>query len=61
LQDALEQRRQLFGCAVSITLREAQHRVLHDVERGFLVANGEDGLLEGAPLGAREEGRQFTA
>jgi hypothetical protein len=46
---------------VAVLLGQAQHGVLHDVERGFLVADGEDGLLEGAPLGAREERRQFTA
>ena len=41
--------------------RQPQHRVLHDVERRFLVADGEHRLLEGAPLDARQERRQFTA
>ncbi len=61
LQDALEQGRQLAGVAVAVALREAQHRVLHDVERRLIVADREQRLLEGAPFDAREERRQFTA
>ena len=56
-----EQRRQFLGGAVAIAFRKAQHRVLDDVERRLLVAHGENGLLEGAPLDAGEERRQFTS
>ena len=46
-------------CAV--LLGEPQHRVLHDVERRFLVAHGEHRLLERAPLDALQERRKLAA
>ena len=55
LQDALEEQRQLPAGGRRVLLGEPQHRVLHDVERRFLVAHGEHRLLEGAPLDAGEE------
>src|SRR5690348_7933761 len=44
-----------------VLLGEAQHGVLHDVERSLLVAHGEHGLLECTPLHAGEEGGQLAA
>src|SRR6267143_1676606 len=41
-------------------LGEPQHRVLHDVERGLLVAYGEDRLLECAPLDALQKRRKLA-
>jgi hypothetical protein len=42
---------------MAVALGEPQHRVLHDVERRFLVAHGEHGLLERSPLDALEKRR----
>jgi hypothetical protein len=61
LQDSLEQGRQLAGRAIAVALGNAQHGVLHDVERRLLVAYGEQRLLEGAPLDALEERRKLAA
>ena len=55
LQDALEHERQLLGRAVGIFLRELEHRVLDDVERGVLVADGVHRLLERAALDLGEK------
>jgi hypothetical protein len=59
LQDALEQQGQLSGRPIGIILRQLEHRLLHDVERRVLVANGVHRLLEGAPLDLREKARDF--
>ena len=53
LQDALEQHRQLAGWLVGVFLGQLEHRVLNDVERRVLVADGEHRLLEGAPFDFR--------
>src|SRR5688572_21743020 len=55
LHDAVEQRGQLGRRQVPVLFREAQHGVLHDIERGFLVAHGEHCLLECALLDALQE------
>src|SRR5712691_6046692 len=61
LHDAMEQQRQLGGGAVAVFFGEPEHRILHDVERRFLVAHGEYGLLERSPLDALEERRKLAA
>src|SRR6185295_4275428 len=55
LHDAVEEQRQLGRRALAVFLGEPQHRVLHDIERGFLVADREYRLLECPPLDAFEE------
>src|SRR6266852_4740603 len=45
---------------MSVLFREPEHRVLHDVERGLLVAHGEDGLLESATLDALQKRRKLA-
>ena len=59
LQDALKQHRQLGGRLVGVFFRQFQHGVLHDVERGVLVARREHRLLERASLDVREKSRNF--
>ena len=59
LQDPLEQHRQLGRRLFRIFLGELQHRVLDDVERRVLVADGEHRLLEGATLDLRQKCRNF--
>ena len=49
------ERRQVSPPASGRLFREPQHRVLHDVERGFLVAHREHRLLELALLDALQE------
>src|SRR6185436_8818995 len=61
LHDAMEEQRQLGRRALAVLLREAQHRVLHDVERRFLVAHGKHGLLERSALDALQERRKLAA
>ena len=53
LQDALEQHRQFFGRLSSVLLGEFEHRILDDVERRILVADGEERLLERASFDLR--------
>jgi hypothetical protein len=53
----VKEQRQLTGRAIAVFFGEPQHRVLHDVERRFLLAHGEHGLLECAPLDAFEKRR----
>ena len=55
LEDALEQQRQLGGGPRRVLLGQPQHRVLHDVQRRFLVVDGVDALLESAALDGGEE------
>ena len=57
----MEEQRQLRRRAVAVLLGEPQHRVLHDVERGLLVAHREYGLLERPALDAFEERRKLAA
>jgi len=57
----MEEQRQLRHRSVTVLFREPQHRVLHDVERRLLIADGEYGLLERAPLDALEKRRQLAA
>src|SRR3989454_12167580 len=45
---------------MSVLFREPEHRVLHDVERGLLVAHREDRLLECAPLDALQKRRKLA-
>ena len=59
LQDALEQQRQFLGRAVAVFFGQAHHGFLHDVERGFVVAHGENRLLVGAALDFSQKIRQF--
>jgi hypothetical protein len=59
LKDSLEQERQLGRGTVGIFLGQLEHRVLDDVERRVVVANGELRVLERPPLDAGEEGRDF--
>ena len=47
------------GRLIGVFFRQFEHRVLHDVERGVLVAGGEHRLLERATLDIREELRDF--
>jgi hypothetical protein len=55
LQDALEQHRQLGCRLVAVFFGKLDHRVLHDVQRGFVLAYGVDGLLEGPAFDVFEE------
>jgi hypothetical protein len=41
--------------------RQLDHGVLHDVQRGFVVAHGEHGLLEGASFHAGEKVGEFLS
>ena len=59
LQDPLEEHRQLGRRLFRIFLGQLEHRVLHDVERRVLVADGEHRLLEGATLDFCQKGRNF--
>ena len=59
LQDPLEEHRQLAGWLARVVLGQLQHCVLHDVECGVLVADGEHRLLESTPLDVREKARNF--
>ena len=61
LQDALEEERQLGGRLGPVLLRKAEHCVLHDIQRGLLVPDGEQGLLECPPFDAGEEVGEFAA
>src|SRR3989454_2898611 len=45
---------------MSVLFREPEHRVLHDVERGLLVAHREDRLVECAPLDALQKRRKLA-
>jgi hypothetical protein len=60
LQDALEEHGEFVGAAVAIFLGELHHRILDDVERTFVVANGVSRLPEGATLDGGEKIRQFA-
>jgi hypothetical protein len=57
----MKEQRQFRRRAITVLLREPQHRVLHDIERRLLVADGEYGLFERAPLDALEKRRQLAA
>src|SRR5574337_237981 len=59
-QDALEQQRQLGRGTVGVAFGQPDHRVLDDVQRGVVVADGVHDPLEGALLDALEEVRQFS-
>ena len=59
LQNALEEHRQLGRGLGRVFLGQLQHRVLHDVQRGILVADREHRLLEGTALDLGQEGRHF--
>jgi ATP-dependent protease HslVU (ClpYQ) peptidase subunit len=61
LQDALHQQRELARGPVAIALGEAEHRVLHDVERGILVPDREQGLLVCTALDAFQKRRKLAA
>jgi len=58
-QDALEQHRPFFRWPVDIALREPNHAVLHDIERGLIVAHHVGGALEGAALDRAQKGIEF--
>ena len=58
-QDALEQQRQFGRRPVDVLLGQPDHRVLHDVQRGVVVANGVDRPLEGPLFDALEEVGEF--
>jgi len=53
--DPLEEHRQLRRRLCRIFLRQLEHGVLHDVERGFFVVDGKHRLLEGAALNGFEK------
>ena len=59
-QDALEQQRQLADRAVGVLLGQPDHRVLHDVECGLVVAHRVGGSLERPLLDALEKVGQFV-
>jgi hypothetical protein len=59
LEDALKEQRQFRGRPPRIALSQPQHRILNDVQCRLLVADGEQRLLEGAPLYFCEEVREF--
>jgi hypothetical protein len=59
LQDPLEEHRQLGDRPGRVVFRQLEHRVLHDIERGVLVADREHRLLERAALDVGEQGRNF--
>ena len=59
LQDPLENERQLGRRARAVLVRQPQHRILDDIERRVLVADGEECVFVSAPLGAGEKIRQF--
>src|SRR5438132_4694708 len=60
LHDAVEEQRQLGRGTIAVLLREPQHRVLHDVECGFVLAHREHRLLECAPLDALQKRRKLA-
>ena len=49
------------GGLVGVLLGDLQHRVLHDVQRSVLVAHGEHGVLERAPLDFGEKCGNFLS
>jgi hypothetical protein len=53
----VKQHRQLARWPLAVLLGEPQHRILHDIERRLLLADGVHGLLESAPLDALEKRR----
>ena len=55
LQDPLEQQRPFAGRPVSVVLDQADHGVLHDVERRVVIADRESGMQPGTALDAGEE------
>jgi hypothetical protein len=61
LQDALEQHRPFDGWLCAVFFGELEHRVLNDIECVFLVAHGENRLLESAAFYAGEKVGQFLA
>jgi hypothetical protein len=54
-QDALEKQRQLGRGPVDVLLGQTDHRILHDVQSGVVVAHGEGRALERAFLDTLEE------
>ena len=55
LQNAREQHRQLVGGLLRIAFGELHHRVLHDVQRGIVIARGVGGVLECTTLDRGEK------
>ncbi|GAA5180148.1 hypothetical protein GCM10025771_23970 [Niveibacterium umoris] len=55
LQDALEERAELFRRAIAIAFRQFHHGVLNHVEGGVFVPQRKKRLLEGASLDAGEK------
>ena len=60
VEHAPEQRRPFLGRALAVTADEAEHRLLHEVERVLALARGEFGHAPGATLDAAQEGFQRT-
>jgi hypothetical protein len=56
----MKEQRQLGRRPAAVLLGEAQHRVLHDVQRSLLVAYGKNGLLECPPLDGFEKRRELA-
>jgi hypothetical protein len=57
----VEEHRQL-GCGpAAVLLGEAEHRILHEVERRLLVVDCENRLLERPPLDTLQEGRELAS
>jgi len=60
LQDALKEHGKLFRRPVAVFLGQLQHRILGDVKGIFFLADGEQGLLEGAPLDRFEKAGKLS-
>src|SRR5436190_6599274 len=61
LHDAVKQQRQLVRRTLAVFLGEAQHCVLHEIERRLLVTHSEHCLLERAPLDALQKRRKLAS
>ena len=59
LQYSLKKHRQLGHRLRRIFFGGLEHRILHDVERGILVADRKHGLLEGAAFYLGQKRRDF--
>jgi len=59
LQDTLKQQRQLLERLARVSLRQAQHRILNQIQREMLVPNREYRLLERPAFDFRQETREL--
>jgi hypothetical protein len=60
LQNTLKQQRQLLAWPVTVTIGQFEHRILNDVQRSVVVADGKNSLFECTALHLEEEFTQFV-